>query len=109
MKRCGFLLLPPDTLRPDVGAENLGRSCAGRLRDEAIIYQRSAPSKIIGQQTHETENKVRLDLPRIIQRKENAPEFDYSSFYTKTGAGDPAVSWGKLAVPGIIAQASPLR
>jgi hypothetical protein len=23
---------------------------------------------------HETENKVRLGLPRIIQRKENAPE-----------------------------------
>lgn len=54
MKRCGFLLLPPDTLRPDVGAENLGRSCAGRLGDEAIIYQRSAPSKIIGQQTLKT-------------------------------------------------------
>ena len=54
MKRCGFLLLPPDTLRPDVGAENLGRSCAGRLVDEPIIYQRSAPSKIIGQQTLKT-------------------------------------------------------
>ncbi len=35
---------------------------------------------------HETENKVRLGVPRIIQRKENAPEFDYSSFYAKTGA-----------------------
>jgi hypothetical protein len=30
-----------------------------------------------------------IGLPRIIQRKENAPEFDYSSFYAKTGAGDP--------------------
>jgi hypothetical protein len=100
MKRCGFLLLPPDTLRPDVGAENLGRSCAGRLGDEAIIYQRSAPSKIMGQQTHETENKVRLDLPRIIQRKENAPEFDYSSFYTKTGAGDPLLVGANWPYPG---------
>src|ERR1700739_2091855 len=36
---------------------------------------------------HETENKVRLGLPRIIQRKENAPEFDYSSFYVTTGMG----------------------
>jgi hypothetical protein len=27
-----------------------------------------------------SENKVRLGLPRIIQRKENAPEFDYSSY-----------------------------
>jgi hypothetical protein len=31
-------------------------------------------------------NKVRLGVPRIIQRKENAPEFDYGSFYAKTGA-----------------------
>jgi hypothetical protein len=29
---------------------------------------------------HETEIQVRLGLPRIIQRNENAPEFDYSSF-----------------------------
>jgi hypothetical protein len=36
---------------------------------------------------HETENKARLGLPRIIQRKENAPEFDYSSFYVTTGMG----------------------
>jgi hypothetical protein len=46
---------------------------------------------------HETENKVRLGLPRIIQRKENAPEFDYSSFYAKTGAGDPLLCGGGLA------------
>jgi hypothetical protein len=70
------------------------------LVDEPIIYQRSAPSKIIGQQTHETENKVRLDLPRIIQRKENAPEFDYSSFYTKTGAGDPLLVGANWPYPG---------
>src|ERR1700751_1215577 len=36
---------------------------------------------------HETENKVHLGLPRIIQRKDNAPEFDYSSFYVTTGMG----------------------
>ena len=35
--------------------------------------------------------------PRIIQRKENAAEFDYSSFYAKTGAGDPLVCGGGLA------------
>jgi 4-phytase/acid phosphatase len=40
---------------------------------------------------HETENKVRLGLPRIIQRKGNAPECDYSSFYAKTGACRAAV------------------
>ena len=40
MKRCGFLLLPPDTLRPDVGAENLGRSCAGRLGDRSEMMKR---------------------------------------------------------------------
>src|ERR1700730_5189750 len=27
--------------------------------------------------------------PRIIRPKENASELDYSSFYAKTGAGDP--------------------
>src|SRR6266446_2108222 len=43
-----------------------------------------------------SENKVRLGLPRIIQRKENAPEFDYSSFYAKTGAGDPLLCGGGL-------------
>jgi len=41
-----------------------------------------------GGSTHETENKVRLGLPRIIERKENAPEFDYSSFYVMTGTGN---------------------
>ena len=46
---------------------------------------------------HETENKVRLGLPRFIQRKEDAPEFDYSSFYAKTGAGDPLLCGGGLA------------
>jgi hypothetical protein len=30
---------------------------------------------------------VRLGLPRIIQQKENAPEFDYSSFYVTTSMG----------------------
>jgi hypothetical protein len=40
-----------------------------------------------GQHADLTENKVRLGLPRIIQRKENAPEFDYSSFYVTTGMG----------------------
>jgi hypothetical protein len=44
-----------------------------------------------------SENKVRLGLSRIIQRKENAPEFDYSSFYAKTGAGDPLLCGGGLA------------
>ena len=34
--------------------------------------------------THETENEVRLGLPRIIGLKENAPELDYSSFYEET-------------------------
>jgi hypothetical protein len=34
---------------------------------------------------HETEKIVRLGLPRIIRLKENAPEFDYSSFYVTTG------------------------
>src|SRR5260370_41202004 len=46
---------------------------------------------------HGTENKVRLGRPRIIQRKENATEFDYSSFYAKTGAGDPLLCGGGLA------------
>jgi hypothetical protein len=46
---------------------------------------------------HETEKIVRLGLPRIIQRKENAPEFDYSSFYAKIGAGDPLLCGGGLA------------
>jgi hypothetical protein len=38
---------------------------------------------------HETEKIVRLGLPRISQRKENAPELDYSSFHGKTGTGRP--------------------
>jgi hypothetical protein len=38
-----------------------------------------------------------IGLPRIIQRKENAPEFDYSSFYAKTDAGDPLLCGGGLA------------
>ncbi len=38
-----------------------------------------------------------IGLPRIIQRKENAPEFDYSSFYAKTGAGDPLLCGGGSA------------
>ena len=46
---------------------------------------------------HETENKVRLGVLRIIQRKENAPEFDYSSFYAKTGARDPLLFGGSPA------------
>src|SRR5260370_26967925 len=46
---------------------------------------------------HETENKVRLGLPRIIRLKENAPEFDYSSFYAKTGAGDALLCGGGSA------------
>jgi hypothetical protein len=51
----------------------------------------------------ETENKVRLGLPRIIQRKENAPEFDYSSLYAKIGAGDPLLCGGRLAIRPILA------
>jgi hypothetical protein len=39
---------------------------------------------------HETEQIVRLGLPRIIRLKENAPELDYSSFYVTTGTGTPA-------------------
>jgi hypothetical protein len=35
---------------------------------------------------------LRFGLPRIIRRKENAPEFDYSSFYGKTGTGRPTAS-----------------
>jgi hypothetical protein len=35
-----------------------------------------------------------IGLPRIIRLKENAPEFDYSSFYAKTGAGDPLLFGG---------------
>jgi hypothetical protein len=46
---------------------------------------------------HERENKVRLGLPRIIRLKEDAPEFDYSSFYGKTGAGDALLCGGGLA------------
>jgi hypothetical protein len=38
-----------------------------------------------------------ISLPRIIQRKENAPEFNYSSLYTKTGAADPLFCGGGLA------------
>jgi hypothetical protein len=34
---------------------------------------------------------------RIIRLKENAPEFDYSLFYGKTGAGDPLLYGGGLA------------
>ena len=60
MKRCGFLLLPPDTLRPDVGAENLGRRCAGRLGDEAIIYQRSAPSKRMFEKSQADARRLRI-------------------------------------------------
>ena len=58
--------------------------------DQQMCIQTSGSPKmrrlflILGS-AHETENKVRLGLPRIIQRKENAPEFDYSSFYAKTG------------------------
>jgi hypothetical protein len=38
-----------------------------------------------------------IGVPRIIQRKENAPEFDYSSFYAKTGARDPLLFGGSPA------------
>jgi hypothetical protein len=37
------------------------------------------------------------DPARIVQRKENAPEFDYSSFYAKTGARDPPLFGGSPA------------
>jgi hypothetical protein len=46
---------------------------------------------------HETEKIVRLGVPRTIQRKENAPEFDYSSFYAKTGVKDPLLFGGSRA------------
>jgi hypothetical protein len=54
--------------------------------DRAPVFEWTAELGKLGS-AHETENKVRLGLPRIIQRKENAPEFDYSSFYGKTGTG----------------------
>src|SRR5260221_12119438 len=38
-----------------------------------------------------------IGVPRIIQRKENASEFDYSSFYAKTGARDPLLFGGSPA------------
>ena len=41
--------------------------------------------------------KHSLGVPRIIQRKENAPEFDYSSFYAETGARDPLLFGGSPA------------
>ena len=56
-------------------------------------------SRELSGRAHETENEVRLGVLRIIQRKENAPEFDYSSFYGKTGTGRPAALWWGLSVP----------
>src|ERR1700737_1453857 len=41
--------------------------------------------------------KYALGLRRIIRLKENAPEFDYSSFYGKTGAGNPLLCGAALA------------
>jgi hypothetical protein len=38
-----------------------------------------------------------VPLLEFNQRKENAPEFDYSSFYAKTGAGDTLLCGGGLA------------
>ena len=58
---------------------------------------------------HETENKVRLGLPRIIQRKENAPEFDYSSFYVTTGMGTPAALLRTQALFGDVRQPEEVR
>jgi heavy metal translocating P-type ATPase len=44
-------------------------------------------SGAISQEIIVTEKIARLGLPRIIRRKENAPELDCSSFYGKTGTG----------------------
>lgn len=53
------------------------------------MFQFVPSAQVLGGSAHETEKIVRLGLPRIIRLKENAPEFDYSSFYGKTGTGRP--------------------
>jgi DNA invertase Pin-like site-specific DNA recombinase len=55
-----------------------------RRIDVILVWGRSMLD-LVGR-PHERQNKVRLGLPRIIRPKEDAPEFDYSSFYGKTGA-----------------------
>jgi hypothetical protein len=55
-------------------------------------------SRLLKGSAHETEKIVRLGVPRIIQRKENAPEFDHSSFYGTTGTG---VRWSEATLSGL--------
>jgi len=45
---------------------------------------------------------VRLAVPRIIRLKYNVPEFDYTSFYGKTGTGGPAALLYRFSVPNLI-------
>jgi hypothetical protein len=58
--------------------------------DVVVLGSGEAGKFTVEGRPHETENKVRLGLPRIIRLKENAPELDYSSFYVTTGTGTPA-------------------
>jgi hypothetical protein len=67
--------------------------------DVVVLGSGEAGKFTVEGRPHETENKVRLGLPRIIRLKENAPELDYSSFYGKTGTGRPAALWWRFSVP----------
>jgi len=61
----------------------------GRISFHPVSPVRVQMDILLEGSVHETEKIVRLGLPRIIQRKENAPELDHSSFYGKTGSGRP--------------------